>query len=178
MLGPLHIYSLITEYATNNTSPTLHYEDQGHITITCVFLMRWGRQWCGIFHYHSFNKTETAVFPCRLCFLRAFPFISLISLDLNIVYSTWLYTRCVMIHFNHKKICGSSWLHRLLTVYIWINKGPTDQHRSRSTNIPLLNFVWGILFYLSLLTHQKFNGQFRNCHLWSFITVQWSILIQ
>ena len=28
---------------------------------------------------NSFNKTEAAVFSCRLCFLRAFPFISFIS---------------------------------------------------------------------------------------------------
>jgi len=28
-------------------------------------------------HMNSFNKTEAAVFSCRLCFLRAFPFISL-----------------------------------------------------------------------------------------------------
>jgi len=27
---------------------------------------------------NSFNKTEAAVFSCRLCFLRAFPFISFI----------------------------------------------------------------------------------------------------
>ena len=27
---------------------------------------------------YSFNKTEAAVFSCRLCFLRAFPFISLL----------------------------------------------------------------------------------------------------
>ena len=27
---------------------------------------------------NSFNKTEAAVFSCRQCFLRAFPFISLI----------------------------------------------------------------------------------------------------
>ena len=26
---------------------------------------------------NSYNKTEVAVFSCRLCFLRAFPFISL-----------------------------------------------------------------------------------------------------
>jgi len=26
---------------------------------------------------NSFNKTEAAIFSCRLCFLRAFPFISL-----------------------------------------------------------------------------------------------------
>jgi len=27
---------------------------------------------------NSFNKTEAAIFPCRLCFLKAFPFISLL----------------------------------------------------------------------------------------------------
>jgi len=31
------------------------------------------------FYAFIFNKTEAAVFSCRLCFLRAFPFISLIS---------------------------------------------------------------------------------------------------
>ena len=30
---------------------------------------------------NSFNKTEAAVFTCRLCFLRAFPFISLLLLQ-------------------------------------------------------------------------------------------------
>jgi len=28
---------------------------------------------------YSFNKTEAAVFSCRLCFMRAFPFTSLIQ---------------------------------------------------------------------------------------------------
>ena len=28
---------------------------------------------------NNFNKTEAAVFSCRLCFLRAFPFISLMK---------------------------------------------------------------------------------------------------
>ena len=28
---------------------------------------------------NSFNKTEAAVFSCRLCFLGAFPFISLVQ---------------------------------------------------------------------------------------------------
>jgi len=41
-----------------------------------------GRQWCGIFRYsliNSFNKTEAVIFHCRLCFLRAFPSITLIE---------------------------------------------------------------------------------------------------
>ena len=33
---------------------------------------------------NSFNKTEAAVFSCRLCFLRAFPFISLMAQWLQI----------------------------------------------------------------------------------------------
>jgi len=28
---------------------------------------------------NSFNRTDGAVFPCRLCFLEALPFISLIE---------------------------------------------------------------------------------------------------
>ena len=42
------------------------------------------RQGASVVWHHSllqmngFNKTEAAVFSCRLCFLRAFPFISLI----------------------------------------------------------------------------------------------------
>jgi len=41
-----------------------------------------GRQWCGISLplMNSFSKTEAAIFTCRPCFLRAFPFISLINL--------------------------------------------------------------------------------------------------
>jgi len=33
---------------------------------------------------NSFNKTEAAVFSCRLCFLRAFPFISSIKLSFKL----------------------------------------------------------------------------------------------
>ena len=47
-----------------------------------VLLMRKGAS--VVWHYslplmNSFNKTEAAVFSCRLCFLRAFPIISLIE---------------------------------------------------------------------------------------------------
>ena len=46
-----------------------------------VMLMREGAS--VVWHHslllmNSFNKSEAAVFSCRLCFLRAFPFISLI----------------------------------------------------------------------------------------------------
>jgi len=32
---------------------------------------------------NGFNKTEVAVLSCRLCFLRAFPFISLMKVEMN-----------------------------------------------------------------------------------------------
>ena len=52
-----------------------------------VLLMRYGAS--VVWHYslplmNSFNKTEAAVFSCRLCFLRAFPFISLILTTIDI----------------------------------------------------------------------------------------------
>ena len=41
---------------------------------------------------NSFNKTEAAVFPCRLCFLRAFPFRSLIyRIILAVTYMDFTY---------------------------------------------------------------------------------------
>ena len=47
-----------------------------------VLLMRKGAS--VVWHHslllmNSFNKTKAAVFSCRLCFLRAFPFISLMQ---------------------------------------------------------------------------------------------------
>jgi len=48
---------------------------------------------------NSFNKTEAAVFSCRLCFLRAFPFISLIVLlDLEMLI---LSTECLAWIYNY-----------------------------------------------------------------------------
>ena len=57
--------------------------------IDCMFVYIW--KWSSahalgasvVWHHslplmNSFNKTEAAVFSCRLCLLRAFPFISLI----------------------------------------------------------------------------------------------------
>ena len=57
---------------------------------------------------NSFNKTEAAVFSCRLCFLRAFPFISLIYILVNI------HTYIIGIHadrvkFNANKRQDSGW---------------------------------------------------------------------
>ena len=50
----------------------------------------------------SFNKTEAAVFSCRLYFLRAFPFISLIYLTC----SRSVGTECVQEHiFNQCAFC-------------------------------------------------------------------------
>jgi len=51
---------------------------------------------------NSFNKTEAAVFSCRLCFLRAFPFISLMIINnsrLQLWKRTILLNACVMVYF-------------------------------------------------------------------------------
>jgi len=53
-----------------------------------VLLMRKGAS--VVWHHslplmNSFTKTKAAVFSCRLCFLRAFPFISLILLTTAVV---------------------------------------------------------------------------------------------
>jgi len=59
-----------------------------------VTLMRSG---ASVVWHHSlllmngFNKTEAAVFSCRLCFLRAFPFISFLSNIMCLVHLRSIY---------------------------------------------------------------------------------------
>ena len=60
---------------------------------------------------NSFNKTETAVFSCRLCYLGAFPFISLI---LNKIHT--------FVTEAHKIIC-TSMLYASMR-YVSSNMGP------------------------------------------------------
>ena len=50
----------------------------------------------------SFNKTEAAVFSCRLCFLRAIPFISLIK-------------HCILYYTNRKNL--NSGVKRIFNIY-------------------------------------------------------------
>jgi len=45
---------------------------------------------------NSFNKTDVAVLSCRLCFLRAFPFIRLCTSRVNIPYCM----RCTVFQRN------------------------------------------------------------------------------
>ena len=69
----------------------IFFWSSGIMECTCIMftfkkgvpLMRWGTlvvRHHSLLLMNSFNKTEAAVFSCRLCFLRAFPFISLIIL--------------------------------------------------------------------------------------------------
>ena len=66
---------------------------------------------------NSFNKTEAAVFSCRLCFLRAFPFISLnyvmITSRIFILQSIWqnYYLLCLKSLFS---FCGSRFNFKLI----------------------------------------------------------------
>jgi len=60
-------------------------------------------------HWYSFNKTEAAVFSCRLCFLRAFPFISLICIKL-VINNAFLTTNFFYILDRILIIkCGNTW---------------------------------------------------------------------
>ena len=78
---------------------------------------------------NSFNKTEAAVFSCRLCFLRAFPFISFTYerwksyFFFYLYWFTWKYTllsiTCKMsIKLNYSKYNFK--LSVYLTCKIWI----------------------------------------------------------
>jgi len=65
-----------------------------------------------VWHYslllmNSFNKTEAAVFSCRLCFLRAFPFTSLILLT-QLVFSA-----CVA------AVKSRPVLHHCVVIFFW-----------------------------------------------------------
>ena len=62
-----------------------------------------GRQWCGIFHYHWWTasiKPRLLFFPCRLCFLMDFPFISLSYSNIQHVNKMNIWT-----HFVDGSIC-------------------------------------------------------------------------
>ena len=65
---------------------------------------------------NSFNKTEAAVFSCRLCFMRAFPFISLFFLNTFIIHDD----KC-----SHKKNDWMSnntyWSTLIQSVIIWLH---------------------------------------------------------
>ena len=69
-----------------------------------VMLMRLG---ASVVWHHSlllmnnFNKTEATVFSCRLCFLKTFPFISLIDLFMDYFYWFGLIVRFYVV-FLHK----------------------------------------------------------------------------
>ena len=54
---------------------------------------------------NSFNKTEAAVFSCRLCFLRAFPFISSIIFRSQYTFANikWKHGECA--RFFHANTC-------------------------------------------------------------------------
>jgi len=51
---------------------------------------------------NSFNKTEAAVFSCRLCFLRAFPFISLMNMHTWIPHSD--FSKALSLYPSEKSI--------------------------------------------------------------------------
>jgi len=73
---------------------------------------------------NSFNKTKTAIFQCMLCFLRAFPFISLLILGNRKVMST-VSIIIVLSLQSHHNVCvcppvnSSSCVGKMMSTSIW-----------------------------------------------------------
>jgi len=72
---------------------------------------------------NSFNKTEAAVFSCRLCFLRAFHFISLVS-----YFNVNVYIIAREKLFHQFKIGRAPYGARLITYYA--GRAPFDTYRA------------------------------------------------
>ena len=62
---------------------------------------------------NSFNKTEAAIFSCRLCFLRAFPFISFILICDKIPFM------CKMGQGHNWHLSCSVWIGHSHNIVIW-----------------------------------------------------------
>jgi len=88
---------------------------------------------------NSFNKTEAAVFSCRLCFLRAFPFISLyigcISKELKLFQAcfqllnklkVFLNTMNMKMNVKNEWICHREWVSQTFIQCLWLYPGTTD----------------------------------------------------
>ena len=66
---------------------------------------------CGhVLLMNSFNKTEAAVFSCRLCFLRVFLFISLMSYNtMDNGQNITLFNKCMLsLMFNNREVAKST----------------------------------------------------------------------
>ena len=82
---------------SSRTTSVIFFWSSGIMECTCMlFTFENGvlrmRQGASVVWHHSllpmnsFNKTEAAVFSCRLCFLRAFPFSSLIFFHITNIF--------------------------------------------------------------------------------------------
>jgi len=106
---------------------------------------------------NSFNKTEAAVFPCRLCFLRAFPFISFFFYQLSYPGSSFLGSllyitvlschKFIRFHLNHirsvKEVCCTH-----LKEYMRTNQQDTDNDPKTVTDILTAICLIGIRLYI------------------------------
>jgi len=96
---------------------------------------------------NSFNKTEAAVFSCRLCFLRAFPFISLSKThQAGNCFSKFRYRTCKGKH--HTSICESS----QKPAHFYSN---SENSRSGDTSHSVFNERAAILHTSSMSTHSN-----------------------
>jgi len=78
----------LTHYAVTPMNDMVYDVDKGHWQILDIKVLH-------------FNKTEAAVFTCRLWFLRAFPFISfLISFKIHVLCSWVKYATSTQLFFG------------------------------------------------------------------------------
>ena len=135
-------------------------------------------KWASVVWHHSlllmnsFNKTEAAVFSCRLCFLRVFPFISLI------VISTTKYMYLMLF-----KII--SWLWNTLNKHL-ISKRLKTLKRP-TYRMPDMHTLWSVIFSNgneilwcdSITAADKFNISYTHfsskCGIWKIWLLQYRV---
>jgi len=110
---------------------------------------------------NSFNKTEPAVFSCRLCFLRAFPFISLIiekgrHSNINRADRLWIYCHMNAIENEYLFLLVCPFFNNLRKQYFksyfchWPTKQKLIPLMTSTNKITLLN-VSEYIYYAFLL---------------------------
>ena len=73
---------------------------------------------CAEKHVNSFNKTEAAVFSCRLCFLRAFPFITFMCPLCDRCWWSPHATLCYLVIAVHRNVrILAKWGQQYMTIY-------------------------------------------------------------
>ena len=126
---------------------------------------------------NSFNKTEAAVFSCRLCFLRAFPFISLLLYLLYVIrglfcvffrhyyYSYTLFTALPVIIIDRSRVNVPAQLHNGSSFAVMIySTSPVNAvlQQMQSVNINASAVNKDMLTYTSNITSSRVRLEVLN----------------